>query len=190
MACLNLSMLRMIAPGREEGSKRGDCQQGRIRRSEGGCFEAKTVSATSSTQKNLMKTLPTECERYSGADDWLTTPGRGIREVELGRDVAKCRLDVQGVDEVPHAADDSLDVRGGGGPLGSDCQCGLVVDEEEKTASLKMTSEDLKSRPDGDDLEGEDLRSSMMKSTAEAGWNVATDPEGGRRRNQDGSEAS
>ena len=182
MACLNLSMLRMIVPGREEGSKRGDCQQGRVRRVEDGCFEAKTVSATSSTQKNLMKTFPTEGKRYSGADDWLTTPGRGIREVELGRDVAKCRLDVQGVDEIPHAANDGLDVRGGGGPLGCDCQCGLVVDEKEKTASLKMTSEDLKSCPDGDDLEGENLRGPMMKSTAEAGRNVATYPEGGGRR--------
>ena len=66
-----------------------------------------------------MKTFPSKVDWNPVADDGMASSRRRIGEIELGRDIAEDCMDVQTVEEVPHGADDGLDVSRGGCAFGS-----------------------------------------------------------------------
>ena len=156
------------------------CRQARIRRGR---------SLIASTQKYSMKKFPTKCERQLYSDDGRFASGRRVGEVELGRHVAEHSVDVQLVDEVPHRSNDGLHICGGGSALRRARQSRLVVDEGQEAAISKMFLKYVKGRPDGDDLEGEDLGLSSVEGAMEMSWDVSSDPNGGGGRDQHCPEA-
>ena len=139
----------------------------------------KSKLSRTSTQQSAMKLFPTKSNWMSMTNDGRLASRRRVGEVELGGNVPEDHVDVQAVDEVPKKSNHRLDVSSGGSTLGRHREGRLVVDEDQDSAASKMLLEEDEGCPDGDDLEGEDLRLSMVQCAMKMLRDEAADPNGG-----------